>query len=794
MANKNTSKSEKSQAKTNSGTTSKKTKKKNSKSKYKKFFKNTLLGILIAGLICFVVGLGYLFAIIKNTPPLDVNAVLNLSQPSMLYDSNGEYIDNLPTEEERYVIKFDQMPQDLKDAYVAIEDERFYSHPGIDVRRILGALYRDAIYFVTGEGGLHGASTLTQQLIKNTILTNETTIERKVKEIYLSIQLEDKLTKDQILEAYLNTIPLGGMIYGVEAASQYFFEKPAIELTLPESAFIAGLTQAPTAYSPYNPANKEDPSTYLDRTQLVLSKMLELNYITDEEYASASTFVSNNEFAFSQSEINFRLNYEWFAYPAVDQVKRDLKNKYKYTDEELSKLMVNGGLKIYTTMDRRLQDSTQEILNDRDNLAVDGGYEEIDENGTPKLQASAVIMDYRNGHVKALVGGRGTQPAHSLNRAYSGLRSIASNTKPLTVYAPAIDTKKYTSSTPINDAGLPSDIQAQYPGWSPANWDATNHGYISSRDAIRWSKNIPSIIVANDIGVNTAISYGEKLGLVYGEASRVLATAALGEFANDPNDMDGGNTYLLAAAYGTFGNNGIYTEPKLYTRVVDATGKVLLEDESVQRQVFSPQTAYIMQDLLTGPVNFDAGGAKVPNMPTVGKTGTNDSVSDFWFSGLTPYYSASVWIGYDTHDAMSGYSSAAASLWGKIMAPAHEGLEYREIAERPSGITNVTVCKDSGKKATDLCSKDQRGGRVSTEMFIEGTEPSGYCDVHVTATVNKNNNKLATDQTPKSLVETRVFIRKPYASPYAIDYPYILPTVYDDTKAEPEKPTTPNNN
>ncbi|ATD55379.1 transglycosylase domain-containing protein [Clostridium chauvoei] len=781
MAKKDNSKLDKSQAK------AKKNGNKKNQSKYKKFFKRFLLGILIATLLFSVVGLGYVFAIIKSAPPLDVNAILNLSQPSMLYDNKGQYIDNLPTEEERYVLDFDKIPQNLKDACVAIEDERFYQHKGIDIRRILGALYRDVIYIFTGDGGLHGASTLTQQLIKNTVLTNETTIERKVKEIYLSLKLESKISKDEILKTYLNTIPLGGLVYGVQAASLYYFEKPAEQLTLPECAFIAGLTQAPTTYSPYNPENKENPVKYLDRTKTVLMKMRDLGYITQAEFDEAYKFVDNNEFAFSQSETDYTLNYEWFAYPAVDQVKKDLKDKYKYTDEEISKLMVNGGLKIYTTMDRTIQDSTQAILDNRDNLSIDqyANPEEFDENGVPLLQASAVVMDYRTGEVKALIGGRGTQPARSTNRAYDILRSIGSTTKPLTVYGPAIDSKQFTAASVIDDAPLPASIGDQYGGYSPNNWNFKFDGLITPRESLALSKNVPTVIVEHTIGTKTGLSYAQKLGLVYDD-STTLSTLALGE-SNDPSE--GGNTLILSAAFGTFGNKGIYTEPRLYTKVVDATGKVILESEPKQTQVFSPQAAYIMQELLKGPLTFDGANAKLSNVPVIGKTGTTEKVTDFLFEGLTPYYSGAVWIGYDNHRPMGGasYSSSAAALWGRVMSPIHDGLEYKEIAEMPEGVVSVPVCRDSGKRPTDLCSRDPRGSRIHNELFIAGTEPTGVCDVHVSAKVNKNNNKLATENTPKSLIQDRVFIRKdnPYSG--TADYPYILPTQKDDTKPEPPK-------
>ena len=810
MADIKNSKKEKSQAKIKNTKSDikKKTNKVNNKkknkeeSKFIKVLKRIFLSLFIIGIICFTVGLGYVFAIIKTAPELDINTITNLNEQSILLDSSGNLIDTIPTEEIRTKIDISEMPKHLQEAYIAIEDERFYKHKGIDIKRILGAAYHDVKNIITGNNSLHGASTITQQVIKNTVLTNEVSIKRKITEIYLALKLEKQLSKDQILAQYLNTIPLGGKVYGVEEAAKYYFGKSAKDLSLIQSAYLAGITQAPSFYSAFDEANIENPVEYLDRTKTVLMKMRDLGFITQEEFDAAYAEVDQNNFEFLKTELSYRLEDEWFVLPAIEQVKEDFKEKYNYTDEEISKLMLNGGLKIYTTMDRELQDNTQEVLNDRSNIAnsQNGGVDEFDENGVPLLQASAVIMDYRNGHVKALVGGRGDQPAHSLNRATDALRPIASNTKPLTVFGPAIDTKIMTAATPIDDAPLSSAIANKYdPGWENIlrNHDGKLDGFISPRDAITWSKNIASVITADTIGLKTALSYGEKLGIKYNSVSAsAISALALGEHNNDPNDLDGGNPLILASAFGTFGNNGNRSEPVFYTKVEDSTGKVLLESNSEQIPVFSPQTSYIMYDMLKGPVEeFDGRYAKFSDMPVSGKTGTSDSVTDWWFSGLTPYYSGSVWIGYDNKTSMEGYgySSAAARLWKEIMAPAHEGLEVTEI-EKPSGIVTALVCKDSGKKPTDLCSKDQRGSRVVSEMFIDGTQPTAVCDVHVTAKVNKNNNKLATDNTPKGLIEERVFIKKPNASPAAADYKYVLPTEKDDTKAEIVKPNTSTNN
>ena len=801
MANNNNNPNNK--TKSQQGNKNKSKSKKNQKNKFTvgKFFKYFFMTILLLCLLVGVIGVGYVFAVIKTAPELDVNAIVNLNQPSITLDDKGELIDNTPTQEERYIISYEEMPQNLINAYIAIEDERFRTHKGIDVRRILGAALQDVKVILGKAEGIHGASTITQQLIKNTLLIEEASnenkegsgplasVNRKIKEIALSLQLEKKMSKDEIIRSYLNTIPLGGYVYGVEAASRYYFGKSAKDLTLLECAYIAGITQAPSYYSAYNTEAEGYPETYKDRTKTVLMKMLELGFITQEQYDEAYKLADENKFNFDTTVTDYKVKYEWFVYPALDQVRDDLKEKYKYTDEDVNKLFVNGGLKIYTTLNTDMQDKVQSVLNDRNNLKVDANWDgtytdEYDADGVPLLQASATIIDYRTGQVKAMVGGRGNQPAHSTNRAYYDLKSIASTTKPITVYGPAIDTKVITAATPIDDTPVSNEILTKYGynGVIPKNWDGSMDGFITARDAIAYSKNLTSIKTVDKIGLDTAIEYGEKAGIIYSPESHTMSAAATGQFEQPIENRDGANTTIMASAFGAFGNNGERIEPILYTKVEDATGKVILENTANTIKLFSPQTAYIMYDILKGPVAlFDGAGAKFSDMPVSGKTGTTDLVDAFWFSGLTPYYSASVWIGYDNPQSMSGYSSSAAKLWGSVMGVVHEGLAVKEI-EAPSGIVKATVCKDSGKLATDLCRADERGNRVKTEYFIEGTEPKTVCDVHVKAKVNKNNNKLATDNTPKNLVVDKVFIKKPNAYSGAADYKYVLPTEEDDTK------------
>ena len=720
-------------------------------------FKNVMFVCLFLILAITVAGAGYLYAIIRSTPDLDVNAVLQLSQPSRVYDNKEQFMDNVQTDEQRFIVQIDQMSPYLPKAFVSIEDERFYTHKGIDVKRIVGAAVIDVKNILHGKRGLHGASTITQQLLKNTILTNEVSIQRKVKEVYLALQLEKKLSKEQIIQAYLNTIPLGGHTYGVEAASQKYFSKSAKDLNLIESAYLAGVTQAPTLYNALTTKSKENPTPYLNRTKTVLEMMYKNNNLSEDEYKKAISDIDNGNLVFNPSKRSDSLNFEWFSRATINQVKKDLKDKYKYNDDEVNKLIMNGGLQIYSTMDRELQNYTQEVLNNPNNFNVGNDKSEMlkDKSGKysyPALQASASVMDYRSGEVKALVGGRGKQPPLSNNRAYTDLRPIGSATKPLTVYAPVIDMEMMTAGTIVEDSPLSPEIGSKYPTgsgpYNPQNESRSYSGPRTLRDGLKYSINTIAVKVEDKLGLKNGLAYGEKFGLIYNDISKESISAlALGQF---DGNRDGSNPFYLSAAYGTFGNNGIYTEPTLYTKVIDATGKIILEKKAETRKVISPEASYITYDMLKGPVNYSAGGAQFGNMEVVGKTGTTSGNKDLWFAGLTPYLSCSVWLGYDKPREIYGRSGSTVSpIWGKIMKKAHEDLDYKELS-RPDGISNATICMTSGKLPTDGC---KQANTSYNELFIDGTQPTSYCTVHVAQAqpkqeeTPKDSNALK-DQTP----------------------------------------------
>ncbi|WP_426349217.1 transglycosylase domain-containing protein [Alloiococcus sp. CFN-8] len=771
----------------------KKKKKKKKTNKVGKIFKIISLTILFLVLTAGIGGGAYIYAVIQGAPEINVQDILDLDQVSMVYDDKGEYMDNVPTEFRRYSVSIDNIPKQLQDAFISIEDERFESHNGIDPRRIAGAIYTDVIKILKGERGFHGASTITQQLLKNTILSNEVRLSRKVTEIYLAIQLEDKLTKNQILEAYLNTIPIGGPTFGVEAAAEYYFNKSISELTLAESAYLAGATQDPTGYNAFMDSNIQDPSRYINRTKTVLGKMLELQKISNEDYnnAIAEIDAGNLQATFAETiqirqSAKNKLNFEWFTRPVIDQVKKALIDRYKYTEAEATNLLNNGGLKIYSTMNRELQNHTQDVINNDPSFNSVPG---TDENGILKLQASAVVMDYKTGQVKAMVGGRGDQPALSYNRAYDEhyRRAPGSTLKPISVYAPAIDSNTATAGTVIEDSPLVGDLLKEYK--EPVrNSPNVYSGYINMRDAVRRSVNVYAVKLVSQMRT-ISTDYTEAFGIDVSRDKGLLAPLGLGQLTK------GTTTFEMATAYGAFGNNGLKTDPVLFTRVEDKNGNVILESSINQKQVIKPETAFIVYDLLKGPLSYTATNVNLRPMPAGGKTGTSSKTRDLWFSGLTPHYSASVWVGKDKYDGENDtleglYSSnKSASVWSKIMKKANEGLPTTDIT-MPSGIVRASVCSVSGHLPTELCKKGHAGKTaVVTDYFIKGTVPTTLCDIHVEEEVNSENNKLANENTPEALRVKKVFIKRDYKPSVKLsDEQYVVPTEKDDTPAAPTIP------
>jgi len=741
--------------------------------------------------IGIVAGAGVIFAIIETAPPLDTDQILALKETSVIYDDKGVRMDDVIITNEngqvvkRTVVALESTSLYLGKAFIAIEDERFKSHSGIDVRGVTRAIVLDVQNKLShGNNSIQGASTLTQQLIKNRFflqdsINNRIDYKRKIQEAYLALELEKTLSKDDILEAYMNTIFLGGTAHGVEAAANQYFSKTSKDLTLVESAFIAGIAQNPSKLYPFTNPAKKDPSIYINKTKLVLAKMQETGSISKKEYDDSINIIKTNKIVFTRPTNNpDKYAFEYFSRPVVDQIKADLIAQYKYTDYEVMTLLINGGIKIYTTMNRDLQVKAQGII-DKDPV-----FNKVSNTSKNAIQSSAVIFDYHNGQVKTIIGGRGEQQANTYNRALDVkrfARSTGSSIKPLTVYGAALDSKLATAATVIDDTAFSAELANKYKNgaqpYYPKDDDFRELGPLTIREALKKSRNLVALKIEDKIGLNTGYAYAQKFGLHVTSVDKTIATLSLGQFAGG-NTGDGQTPLLMSAAFGVFGNSGMYVPPSLYTKVVDKTGKVLLEAKYAPKKAIEPASAYLLYDLLKGPVSPGGTGpsAKYGDMPVAGKTGSSTDFKDLWFCGLTPYYSAAVWIGNDDAGKFSHLSSNDAGLvWGKLMKEATANLPVKDIA-KPASIVSATVCLDSGKLTTDLCNQDPRGTRSYSDIFIDSTVPTAVCDLHVQVRINIQNNKIATDNTPADLIQVKVFLKSQ------------APTILDDTMPPPPPP------
>lgn len=731
-------------------------KKKRKKKKSKNIIKFIFTTLLILFFIVAAAGTGITIAVIKSAPNIDTDIIDNLNQSSKIYDKDGNYIQDFADGEVRTIIPSNEIPDHLKKAFVAIEDERFYSHHGVDFKRIGGAIVHDILTMSKAQG----ASTITQQLIKNYALTSEKLFTRKLQEMYLSLQIERKLTKDQILHAYLNTIYLGGRgIYGVQAAANKYFNKDAKDLTIAESAVLAGLIKFPSKYYPLKEAYLKDEIPdkipYMDRQRLVLKKMRELGYITEEQYQEAlqediPLVIKKAQEAKKDSQ---PLKFHWFVDAAMDQVISDFADKHNISEDEAAQRLRTGGYKIYLTMDTNLQIAAQKVIDD------DRYYKNIDPlfskesktTGIPQPQASAVVIDHQTGQVRAIIGGRKVNKG-SINRATEVRRQTGSSIKPLADYGPAIDMRLINPGTVLVDE--PINIA----GYTPDNEDNSFLGSITVRDALRKSRNTVAVKVAQMVGISNVRDYLiNKFHLPLDDSDRNLGIA-LGAFKH------GFTPYEMAAAYGVFGNNGIYIEPTMYTKVTDKLGNDILVKTQNSGRALSPQASYLTLDMLVGnKSNFG-------NMPSAGKTGTTDSRKELWYCGVTPYYSGAVMVGHTKNLPLQGRgykftSTDTSKIWQAIMKEAHKNLPYKSFT-KPDGIIPVQICLDSGKVASDLCSQDPRGSRVATQWFIEGSQPVEICDEHVSVMIDKKTNKLATPNCPPSDVITKVFLKKDVPTEY----------------------------
>ena len=751
-------------------------------------------GLALAGAI-FGIAKGYM----ETAPTLDLALLSDQDKTSFLYDANGNVITDYKGTENRVMVSISAMPQDLCNAFVAVEDARFYTHNGIDIKRIIGSFVNNFV-----SGSQQGGSTITQQLIKNTVLSSEQSYKRKIQEAYLAMQLETRYSKPQILECYLNTIYLGENYYGVEVAAQGYFGKSLGELTLRECAMLAGLTNNPYYYNPrrnfYTRSSETTDYRKLtnDRTDYVLKCMYENEFITYAQYQEALNPATANVLEHSTTEGDGMYPYAHYVEYAVSDIvdcflelhglENTSENRYKMENE-----LRTGGYHVTLAIDTDIQQTVEDTLanwNSYPSLRdpsdkiyrarnADGSYEEI-----VQPQVAAVVLDYRTGELKAIVGSR-TPPTQrkTLNRATDMKMPVGSSIKPLSVYAPAIELGASPASIVYN---IPVPIK----GWTdsdgkdgwPRNYGGSDYvGPQTFRHAMRRSHNVSAAqALLYYVGVDRSMDFLLRMGVDRDNIDATPFGLSLGSSGITPLQE--------TVAYGVLANGGVYQEPISFLGISDSNGNVVYDSHAQQerRQVFRASTAWMIVDMLKDVVNNGtATNAKISGQTVGGKTGTNSDTRGVTFSGITGWYSSTIWIGHDNYKPLSSKTTsgnAAIPIWKSYMTEIHKikGLGNREIIEAdPSelSLVRVTTCAVSGQLATDACRNDHLGYGVVTDYWYEPHVPTVYCQMHQPMEVCADSGMLPTEYCYNRTVSGMVVIPSGHPlSPYVNDpeYGYVI--------------------
>ena len=726
----------------------------------------------LALIILVAVAIGAVFGVanayLGTTPELDIAQISDQVRTSYIYDDEGQLITTYAGVENQEYASLDEIPELLQQAVIAVEDVRFYHHSGVDLKRLLGAFVSNM-----SNSSVSGGSTITQQLIKNQLLSPERSYKRKIQEASLALELETKYSKEQILEAYLNTIPLGGTNIGVKAAAMDYFGKELDELTLRECACLAGVTQYPYAYNPRRAYYVLKDTTTLDkRINTVLERMYTAGHITlEEKEAAANDTLVVREKSTTQDMYDLPHFVEYAVYDVVTNLleARNLEDK-SVNRAAIENELRTKGYKIYTTVDREMQTEMQDTFATYDNYpkmrysSDSSKTTGTNADGTPMVtiypQVGAVVMDQSTGQIKAMVGSRTEPTAKKLrNRAYQNRVSVGSTIKPLAVYGPALD-KGAGLGTIIANIPAPITGWTADPGYPKTSHGNQGYGPVTIRTGIKSSLNIVAArTLADLVGLDDAYDYLVNLGVDPSQINKDLVGLAMGSSGVTPLE--------LTAAYACIANAGEYIEPISFTKVEDSEGNILLEAENCQerRQVFKPSTAYMLVDAMTTATASGTGTrARLNGMTTAGKTGTVTQRKGMTFAGITPYYTSAVWVGHDDYKELASGDAGrwAAPLWKAYMTKVVEGLSDKDILPGTAadyGVTRYSVCSVSGKKAVSGCP-------ATSDYFAVGTMPTESCDVHVTANICTESNELASEYCPAELVHSGAAVSFPEDSPY----------------------------
>lgn len=698
------------------------------------FIKKLLLFTLLFGILAIVITGIAIIHYATSTMPIDYNTI-SLNFSSVIYavgdDGNPVELTQIHGKENRLWVDFKDIPKDLKNAFVAIEDERFYSHHGFDIPRTLKATYN----YIFKHDSSFGGSTIDQQLVKNMTGDSEKSVERKVTEIIRAFYMDSKLSKDQILELYLNTIYLSQGCNGVKTAAEKYFGKDVSDLTLAECASIAGITQYPTMYDPIlNPENNKK------KQEVVLKKMLELGMITQEEHDSAVTEtlnIQNNEVSTNKNKQSSFTDY------MLEQIISDLQKETGVNESVATNMVYSGGLQIYSTMELSVQNTIEEVY---DNPKK---YLSAYHTDNPE-QSAIVIMNPKTGAVVGMRGELGQrQGAFTLNRATDSLRQPGSSIKPLSVYAPGFEYKKFSPGSVFVDAPYKAPNGHEF-----RNSGNKYKGAISVKSAIAGSSNIIAVKALEKVGIQN--SYNFMVSNLHFSSltpsDKALSPLACGGLTKGVTVLE------MTAGYSTFANNGVYNKPYTYTKVTDMNGNIILENKKDSSVAMSEATAYSILDCLRSVVTGGTGsGANFSSSYYIaGKTGTSDDYKDRWFMGITPYYVGGIWFGYDIPKTVSGYyDNPSVILWKTIMKEVHKDLPAKKF-DSPKGMTSARICLDSGMLAGSLCEHDYRGSRAVTQHMSAGSAPTATCTAHKKVQVDKESGMVASPQCPPDLLEERI--------------------------------------
>ena len=632
---------------------------------------------------------------------------------STVFDSNKNVIAEIGSERNRDNIKLSEMPNNLKNAYIAIEDQRFYKHHGVDIKRTGAAILS---YVIRRGSSSFGGSTITQQLVKNLTGDDSNTISRKVKEWFYACVLDCCFSKDDILEAYLNIIYTGPNIYGVKEAALYYFNRDIKDLSLAECAFLAGINNSPNSYNPFSDTDKSEKIS--KRTKTVLSKMKELGYISENEYNEAVSQVDNG-LKFSKGNLqNNSSVYSYHTDGLINEIVSDFSNRKHISQDFATNYFYLSGSSIYSTQNSDIQKVVENECKNKKYVLKSSKNDDY-------AQAAVVIMDQSNGYVIACSGGLGEKTkSRGFNRATQMKRQTGSSMKPVAVLAPAIEKKLVTNVTVFADEPTTfTDYNGE--AYSPIDYD-NYKGSITLRQAVESSQNIPFVKLMEQLTPQVSIRYLKKMGITTLNDKDVNLALALGGLDQGISPLE------FAGAYSSIANDGIYIEPTFYTKINSHSNETILVSKQKKRRVISKDSAFILKQLLTEPVTGSAGTAtycSISGMDVAAKTGTTNENYDRWLCGFTPYYTAVCWYGFDMNESINfNGKNPAGLIWSSVMKNIHSGLPSKKF-EKTDGVVTSIICRASGKVANSSCPN------TFTEYFLKGTIPD-MCTQHSKSNMN----------------------------------------------------------